>query len=39
VAPDRFKAWLGEHGGKAPVIALSVIGAVFIVPGVITIAT
>jgi hypothetical protein len=44
VAPDwtpkaieRFKAWLARSGGKALVIALTVIGIVFIVRGVITI--
>jgi hypothetical protein len=36
-AVDRLKAWLAEHGGKALVIALTVIGLVFIVRAIITI--
>ena len=45
VAPDwtptaieRFKAWMAHHGGKALVIALTVIGVLFIVRGIFTIA-
>jgi hypothetical protein len=37
-AIERFKAWMAEHGGKALVIALTVIGVLFIVRGIITIA-
>jgi hypothetical protein len=45
VAPDwtptaieRFKAWMAQHGAKALVIALTVIGVLFIVRGILTIA-
>jgi len=33
-AIERFKAWLAEHGGKALVIALTVIGALLIIRGI-----
>ena len=33
-AIERFKAWLAQHGGKALVIALTVIGALLIVRGI-----
>jgi hypothetical protein len=37
LAIERFKAWLSQHGGKALVIALTTIGALFILRGLITI--
>jgi hypothetical protein len=36
-AIERFKAWLAQHGGKALVIALTVIGALLIVRGIVAI--
>ena len=36
-AIERFKDWLAVHGGKVLVIALTVIGCVFILRGVLTI--
>jgi ABC-type multidrug transport system fused ATPase/permease subunit len=38
VAIERFKAWLAQHGEKTLVIALTVIGVLFIVRGIVTIA-
>ena len=35
-AIERFKAWLAEHGGKALVIALTVLGALLILRGILT---
>ncbi|MGN6430251.1 MAG: GAP family protein [Gaiellaceae bacterium] len=37
-AIERFKAWMAEHGGKALVLTLTVIGVLLIVRGIITIA-
>jgi hypothetical protein len=39
VAIDRFKSWLGRNGARALVIALTTIGVLFIVRGVVTIIT
>jgi Sap-like sulfolipid-1-addressing protein len=36
-AIERFKAWLAQHGGKALVIGLTVIGALLIVRGIVAI--
>ena len=38
VAIERFKAWLAQHGEKTLVIALTFIGVLFIVRGIVTIA-
>src|SRR5262249_45553562 len=38
VAIERFKAWLAQHGEKTLVIALTVIGVLLIVRGIVTIA-
>ena len=37
-AIERFKAWMARSGGKALVIALTVIGVVFIVRGIVALA-
>jgi hypothetical protein len=37
LAIERFKGWLAVHGGKVLVIALAVIGCVFILRGILTI--
>jgi hypothetical protein len=37
VAIERFKGWAAQHGGSAVVIALTVIGVVFIVRGIVTV--
>jgi hypothetical protein len=34
---ERFKAWIARSGGKALVIALTVIGVLFIVRAIVTI--
>jgi hypothetical protein len=39
IAIERFKSWLARNGGRALVIALTVIGVALIVRGIITIAT
>ncbi|MFL5928824.1 MAG: GAP family protein [Gaiellaceae bacterium] len=39
VALERFKGWMARNGAKAIVVALTIVGAVFIVRGVVTIAT
>jgi len=36
-AIDRFKTWMNVHGGKAIVVALTVIGALFILRAIVTI--
>jgi len=38
VGIERFKAWLAQHGERTLVIALTVIGVLFIVRGIVTIA-
>ena len=38
IAIERFKAWLAQHGEKALVIGLAVIGVLLIVRGIVTIA-
>jgi hypothetical protein len=38
-AIDRFKAWMAVNGGRAIVIALTVVGVLFIVRGVVTVLT
>jgi Sap-like sulfolipid-1-addressing protein len=37
-AIERFKAWMARHGAKALVITLTIIGALFILRGLVTIA-
>jgi Sap-like sulfolipid-1-addressing protein len=37
-AIDGFKGWMARHGSKAIVVALTIVGAVFIVRGIVTIA-
>ena len=37
-AIKRFKAWLAQHGKKALVVALTVVGVLLIVRGIVTIA-
>ena len=36
-AVDRFKGWMAQHGGKAIVVALTIIGVLFVVRGIITV--
>jgi hypothetical protein len=38
-ALDRFKGWMARNGAKAIVVALTIVGAAFIVRGVVTIVT
>ena len=38
-AIERFKAWLARSGGKALVLALTVIGALFLVRGIVSVIT
>ena len=38
-AIDRFKAWMGTHGGRVLVIALTAIGFALILRGVLAIAS
>jgi hypothetical protein len=39
LAVDRFKGWMAEHGGKAVVVALTIVGVLFIARAIVTIAT
>jgi Sap-like sulfolipid-1-addressing protein len=39
LAIERFKGWLAVHGGRVLVIALTVIGCIFILRGILTIVT